>query len=279
MYVYIWKDVIGNPFYVGLTKRMGRTNPKNGGGRNWLTRQKLQEIGAANVVVEFHTVASIEAGQELECKLIDKYGRIQMGTGLLTNLRAGGEGMQSTSSERREQLRQAMKSPDHPIRSPAAIAKKRERMLDPAVRALFTGDLNPAKKPEVRAKLKAKWEDPAFKEKVIAARTGLKRDLPESTKETLRVNLKNNPAMQGWSKRNGDPEFDEKRIAGIQAAQPKRAEKMRDPVALAQRKERLKATLNSPEYKVKRALWDTPEYRKKLSDNKKQYWANKKKFR
>ena len=278
MYVYIWKDAIGNPFYVGLTKRMGRTNPKNGGGRNWLTRQKLQEIGAANVVVEFHTVASIEAGQELERKLIDKYGRIQMGTGLLTNLRAGGEGMQSTSLERREQLRQAMKSPDHPIRSPAARAKQRERMLDPAVRALFTGDLNPAKKPEVRAKLKANWEDPAFKEKIIAARTGLKRDLPESTKENLRVNLKNNPAMQGWSKRNGiDAEFDAKRIAGIQAAQPKRAEKMRDPVALAQRKERLKATLNSPEYKAKRALWDTPEYRKKLSDNKKQYWANKKK--
>ena len=278
MYVYIWKDAIGNPFYVGLTKRMGRTNPKNGGGRNWLTRQKLQEIGAANVVVEFHTVASIEAGQELERKLIDKYGRIQMGTGLLTNLRVGGEGMQSTSPERREQLRQAMKSPDHPIRSPAARAKQRERMLDPAVRALFTGDLNPAKKPEVRAKLKANWEDPAFKEKIIAARTGLKRDLPESTKENLRVNLKNNPAMQGWSKRNGiDAEFDAKRIAGIQAAQPKRAEKMRDPVALAQRKERLKATLNSPEYKAKRALWDTPEYRKKLSDNKKQYWANKKK--
>ena len=277
MYVYIWKDAIGNPFYVGLTKRMGRTNPKNNGGRNWLTRQKLQEIGTANVVVEFHTVASIEAGQELERKLIDKYGRIQMGTGLLTNLRAGGEGMQSTSLERREQLRQAMKSPDHPIRSPAARAKQRERMLDPAVRALFTGDLNPAKKPEVRAKLKANWEDPEFKEKIIAARTGLKRDLPESTKETLRVNLKNNPAMQGWSKRNGDPEFDAKRIAGIQAAQPKRAEKMRDPVALAQRKERLKATLNSPEYKAKRALWDTPEYRKKLSDNKKQYWANKKK--
>ena len=129
---------------------------------------------------------------------------------------------------------------------------------------------------ETKNKLHANWENPAFKEKVIAARTGLKRDLPESTKETLRVNLKNNPAMQGWSKRNGDPEFDAKRIAGIQAAQPKRAEKMRDPVALAQRKERLKATLNSPEYKVKRALWDTPEYRKKLSDNKKQYWANKK---
>jgi hypothetical protein len=86
-----------------------------------------------------------------------------------------------------------------------------------------------------------------------------------------------NPAMKGWGERNGiDAEFDAKRISGIQAAQPKRAEKMRDPVALAQRKERLKATLNSPEYKAKRAIWDTPEYRAKLSENKKSYWATKK---
>ena len=131
---------------------------------------------------------------------------------------------------------------------------------------------------ETKNKLKQLWEDSDYRQKTLISRPA-NRNLPESTKETLRVSLKNNPAMQGWSKRNGDPEFDAKRIAGIQAAQPKRAEKMRDPVALAQRKERLKATLNSPEYKVKRALWDTPEYRKKLSDNKKQYWANKKKFR
>ena len=131
---------------------------------------------------------------------------------------------------------------------------------------------------ETKNKLKQLWEDSDYRQKTLISRPA-NRNLPESTKETLRVSLKNNPAMQGWSKRNGDTEFDAKRIAGIQAAQPKRAEKMRDPVALAQRKERLKATLNSPEYKVKRALWDTPEYRKKLSDNKKQYWANKKKFR
>ena len=276
MYVYIWKDVAGNPFYVGLTKRMGRTNPKNNGGRNWLTRQKLQEIGAANVVVEFHTVASIEAGQELERKLIDKYGRIQMGTVLLTNLRAGGEGMQSTSPERREQLRQLMQSPDHPIRSPAARAKQRERMRDPAVRALFTGNRNAAKRPEVRAKIKAKWEDPEFRAARIAERTGATKNFSEVDLARRAKAVKDNPAMKSWSERNGDPEFDAKRIEGIKAAQPKRAEKMRDPAALAQRKERLKATLNSPEYKAKRSQWDTPEYRKKLSDNKKQYWVNKK---
>ncbi len=51
---------------------------------------------------------------------------------------------------------------------------------------------------------------------------------------------------------------------------------MSDPAALAQRKERLKATMNSPEYLTKRALWDTPEYRAKLSAAKTEYWAKRK---
>jgi hypothetical protein len=51
---------------------------------------------------------------------------------------------------------------------------------------------------------------------------------------------------------------------------------MRDPAALAQRKERLKATLNSPEYKAQRALWDIPEFRQRQSDIRKAYWAAKK---
>lgn len=131
-------------------------------------------------------------------------------------------------------------------------------------------------KSETKQKLKALWSDPEHREKTIAPRVGLTRNLPESTKEVLRTNLAKNPAMKGWSERNGDPEFDAKRIAGIQAAQPKRAEKMRDPKALAQRKARLKATMNSPEYKAKRALWDTPEHRAKQSAAKKEYWAKRK---
>lgn len=276
MYVYIWKDTQGIPFYVGLTKRIGRTNPKNNGSRNWLTRQKLQSVGAENVVVEFHTVASIIEGQALERKLIEQYGRLHTETGTLTNLRTGGEGMHSPTAEHREKLRQAMLNPEHPCRSPEARAKQRERMNSPEVLALLTGDANPAKKPEVRAKLKAKWQEETYRSTQIAARTGAKKDFSEETRAAHAERLKANPAMKGWSERNGDPEFDAKRIAGIKAAQPKRAEKMRDPEALAQRKARLKATMNSPEYKAKRALQNTPEYRAKLSAAKKEYWAKRK---
>ena len=84
-----------------------------------------------------------------------------------------------------------------------------------------------------------------------------------------------NPMREYHKVLNTDPAIKEKRIAGIRAAQDRRREKMSDPAALAQRKERLKATMNSPEFQAKRALWDTPEYRAKLSAAKKAYWDRK----
>ena len=277
MYVYIWKDSHGIPFYVGFTKNKRRANPRNNGGRNWLCKQKLEEVGAERVIVELRPVASTEEGVALECNLIETFGRVQTGTGPLTNLRVGGEGVHVPTAEHREKLRQLMLNPAHPIRSEASRLRKKERMASPDVQAKFLGDANPAKRPEVRAKIKAKWEDAEFRAARSAERTGSIKNFSPETRLSHAERLKANPAMKGWGERNGiDAEFDAKRIAGIQAAQPKRAEKMRDPVALAQRKERLKATLNSPEYKAKRAIWDTPEYRAKLSENKKAYWATKK---
>ena len=85
-----------------------------------------------------------------------------------------------------------------------------------------------------------------------------------------------NPMREYHKILNTDPDIKKRRVEGIKAAQPKRAEKMRDPAALAQRKERLKATMSSPEYLAKRTLWDTPEYRDKLSAAKTEYWAKRK---
>lgn len=277
MFVYIWKEPNGTPFYIGLTKNKRRTNPLNSGGRNWLTKQKLAEVGPGQVIIELRPVGSLEEGTALERKLIAEIGRIQTGTGPLTNLREGGEGTHVPTLEHREKLRQAMLDPNHPARSEAAKAKKRARLNAPDVKEKFVGAANPAKRPEVREKIKANWQDPEYREKAVSSRIGLKRDLPESTKQVLRDNLANNGAMKSWGERNGkDPEFDAKRIAGIRAAQDRRREKMSDPVALAQRKERLRATLNSPEYKAKRAAFDTPEYRAKMSAARKAYWEKRK---
>lgn len=276
MYVYVWKDAAGTPFYVGFTKNKRRSNPRNEGGRNWLCRQKLEEVGVGRVIVELRPVFTTEEGVALEKALIAEYGRIQTGDGPLTNLTLGGDGAHSPSPAHVEALRNAMRDPNHPIRSPEARAKQAKRMRDPDLQAKMRGEANPAKRPEVRTKLKKLWESPEHREKIIKARTGIKQNLSEEKRQARRDQVANNPAMLGWGERNGkDSEFDAKRVEGIRAAQPKRVEKMRDPVALAQRKERLRATMNSPEYKAKRAQWDTPEYREKLAAAKREYWEKK----
>jgi hypothetical protein len=277
MYVYIWKDTNGVPFYVGFTKNKRRSNPRNNGGRNWLCKQKLSEVGVDKVIIELRPVFSVEEGTALECRLIAEIGRIQMGSGTLTNLTSGGEGSHAPTPEHKEKLRASLLDPKHPIHSEAAKAKQRARMKDPDVLEKFVGDANPAKRPEVRAKIKAKWQDPEFRAARTAERTGSKQNLSAEERALRSKRLKENQNMLSWGERNGkDAEFDAKRIEGIRAAQDRRREKMSDPIALALRKERLKATMQSEEYKAKRAAFDTPEYRAKLSAARKAYWEQKK---
>jgi hypothetical protein len=218
MYVYIWKTPEGQPFYVGLTKSIHRTNPRNAGGRNWLCRQKLSELGVENVIVEFHTVADIISAQELERKLITEYGRVQLGNGPLTNLREGGDGAHGMSDAGKESLRQRMLDPAHPIRSPEARAKQRARMKAPDVTILFSGDNNPAKRPEVRAKIKAKWDDPEFRAARIAERMGVKKH-SDQFKDAARQRLldTNHPMREYHKVLNSDPTIAAKRAATLRS--------------------------------------------------------------
>lgn len=218
MYVYIWKTPEGQPFYVGLTKSIHRTNPRNAGGRNWLCRQKLSEVGVEKVVVEFHTVADIISAQELERKLITEYGRVQLGTGPLTNLQEGGNGAHGMSDAGKESLRQRMLDPAHPIRSPEARAKQRARMKAPDVTILFSGDNNPAKRPEVRAKIKSKWDNPEYRAARIAERTGVKKH-SDQFKDAARQRLldANNPMREYHKVLNSDPNIAAKRAATLRS--------------------------------------------------------------
>jgi len=281
MFVYIWKDEKNIPFYVGFTNSARRTNPKNSPKRNWLCMRKLEEIGRDHVVVELRFVDSIITGQELERKLIQEYGRIQTGTGPLTNLMPGGEGANKMPEALKEKRRNAMLDPNNPIRSAEAVAKRnlaiKNRMNKPDVKAAMEGEANFAKTPEVREKLKAVWQDPEYRAARVAERIGATKNISPELRAKMSERTKNNPAMKSWGERNGkDSAFDTKRVAGIKAAQPKRLAKMADPEALAQRKARLKETMNSPEFKAKRTQWDTPEYREKLAAAKREYWAKRK---
>jgi len=127
---------------------------------------------------------------------------------------------------------------------------------------------------ETKRKLKAIWDDNTYRENASIARRKPK-NLAESTRQKLRERLKTNPAMQGWGQRNGQPEFEAKRIAGLRAAKDKIMEKLNNPEAKARRIAKLKETMNNPEYKERRKSALTPEGRAKMSAAKKAYWAKK----
>jgi hypothetical protein len=174
MIVYVWKHKDGTPFYVGMTKNYGRADPTKSGGRGWLCKQALAEVGAKNVVVELHQTETTEDAAALEQKLIAQYGRIQTGSGPLTNLKTGGDGWQGMSDEGKARLSAFMKA-NNPMHDPEIRARATVSMNRPEVKEKYSGDKNPAKRPEVRAKLLARWQDPEYRERQRIARTGKKR--------------------------------------------------------------------------------------------------------
>ena len=216
MFVYIWKHN-DTPFYVGMTKAIGRTNPLNAGGRGWLCKQTLAKIGPKNVVVELHMVDAIEEAKTLERSLIEKYGRIQLETGPLTNLKPGGDGSPGMSIAGRLATSKRM-TENNPTALPEVRAKIKARLAEPDVKAKFTGENNPAKRPEVRVKLLAKWQEPEYKEKQRQNKLG-KSIHSEAEKEKRRQALldPNHPMRDSHIKLNTDPKIKAKRVAALRS--------------------------------------------------------------
>jgi len=214
MFVYIWKHN-ETPFYVGMSNSRRRADPTVSNPRGWFCKQKLAEIGAKNVVVEIHTKDTVEEAQLLERSLIEKYGRIQLNTGTLTNLRRGGEGRKNMSEKEKTALSKRM-TENNPTRKPETRAKITARMNDPDVKAKFTGDNNPATRPEVQAKIRAKWAEPGYKEAMAAKRKG-KPIHSDAEKEKRRQALldPNHPMRNAHIKLNTDPDIKAKRVAAL----------------------------------------------------------------
>lgn len=216
MFVYIWKHN-ETPFYVGMTKAAGRTNPLNVGGRGWLCKQTLAKIGPKNVVVELHIVDTAEEAQVLERSLIEKFGRIQLETGTLTNLKPGGDGSPGMSEAGKLATSKRMKE-NNPMANPEVRARLHARMNDPDVKAKFTGDNNPAKRPEVQAKIRAKWADPAFKEAQRQRKLGKPIHSAESKEARKQALLDPTHPIHAFNATlNSDPEIKAKRVAALRA--------------------------------------------------------------
>jgi len=90
------------------------------------------------------------------------------------------------------------------------------RMQDADIKALFSGNANPAKKPEVREKLKAKWADPAYKNARIAEKIGRPIHTEEEKQRRREALLDPNNPMRDFHKAlNTDPTIAAKRAATL----------------------------------------------------------------
>lgn len=221
MYVYIWKDINHVPFYVGLSKKYHRTNPKNSGSRNKSCIEKLTAIGADNIIVELIQVPTLEAACQLEFDLVEKYGRLDLNTGTLTNRMEGGTARKTEiSSDKLEKIKLTLADPNHPIRSPEARAKAIARLNAPDVKEKFLGDNNPAKAPEVRQKLKDIWDNEEYREAQRVRKLG-KSIHSDKEKEKRKQALldKNHPLniLEFHKTLNSDPDIKAKRVATLQS--------------------------------------------------------------
>jgi stalled ribosome alternative rescue factor ArfA len=175
----------------------------------------LARIGAKNVLVEIHSRAIQEEAVELEKHFIAKYGRVWFNTGTLVNMRSGGDGLAPMTEIGKKSLSDRMKRAN-PMHNPVTKAKAMEKMRASAYK--YAGDKNPSKRPEVRAKLKALWQDESFRERMKAARKG-KLKHTEEFKENARKRMldPNNPMRLTHLRLNSDPAIKEKRIAVIRS--------------------------------------------------------------
>lgn len=140
VYAYIRKD--GTPYYIGKGK----------GTRAWAVHKRsngtnLCPTDKSKIIILAHHLFEYEA-YILEQRLIESYGRKDLGTGILRNSSNGGEGRTG------------------PITYKAESKKIRTEKM--------SGNKNPSKRPEVRAskrqKMKEFWQNNPEKKKNIKTR-------------------------------------------------------------------------------------------------------------
>ncbi len=131
-YVYeYWDNILNEPFYVGKgsgnrsTEHLKDALRKTAytGNKHKLNRiKKLLESDAVEVRIVFSSDDEDAAYNE-ETKLINKYGRRDIGSGSLTNLNNGGTGGgKNPSAEVREKIGSAMRGKTHTTEARAKIS-------------------------------------------------------------------------------------------------------------------------------------------------------------
>ena len=114
-YVYMYMDQDNCPFYIGKGKKL-RYYPANHtySNANTMTSNKIKSIGIDNIKVHFlHKDISEEDSFKWEAYWIAYLGRIDNGTGQLTNHTDGGEGVSGYIHSEETKLKMSNSLKDH----------------------------------------------------------------------------------------------------------------------------------------------------------------------
>ena len=169
-YVYAWLRPCGQPFYIGKGCRNRDRSLKSNNPLFMRTLAKIRASGHDPDVVRLHDGLEENEAHRLECLEIAKYGRRNNGTGVLTNLTDGGEGMSGWVPTAETRAKQSaahtgkVLAPEHRLKILAAItnpsAERRAKMSASQIGRKHTEDTlrlmsvnNAMNKPENRAKV------------------------------------------------------------------------------------------------------------------------------
>lgn len=226
-FVYTWFKPGNIPFYVGMGRTPTRWNPLYSRTRNPHCHRTVQLVGIENVRVAIVENLSKADACRIEQTLIWYYGRSDLGLGPLTNLTDGGEGIQQVTESAKIKMSISAKATTkersdrisgdkNPMRNKAIYTYAVHRMNSPEVLAKYSGNANPAKRPEVQAKIRAKWADPEYKAAMIEKKKGraIHSNL-EKEKRRQKLLDPNNPMREFHKTLNSDPNIKAKRVATL----------------------------------------------------------------
>lgn len=121
-YVYKYLREDGTPYYIGKGKKR----------RAW-SKNHTVSVPSNDRIIIIRENLSAEQALNLEVELISKYGRKDLGTGILRNQTDGGDGIINPSEKWRKQKSESMRGDNNPSRRPGASEKISESQSRPEV--------------------------------------------------------------------------------------------------------------------------------------------------